>query len=92
MIEIDASQRQRLDAIRNKYRIRLLIAFGSRISGLARQDSDLDIGIFYDEQHKPLDVATELQKVFPRYEIDIANLNRADPLLLEQVNKGCTLL
>lgn len=92
MIEIDASKQQELDKIRRKYRIRLILAFGSRVKGFVHRNSDLDIGILYDGEQKPLDVAVDLQKVLHGYEVDIVNLNRADPLLLNEVNKGCQLL
>lgn len=92
MIEIQAEQKQQLDSIREKYKIRLILAFGSRIRGIVHQDSDLDIGVLYEEKQKPLDVAVELQKAFPDYEVDLVNLNRADPLLLNEVNKKCQLL
>jgi len=92
VIEIDASKQQELDKIRRKYRIRLILAFGSRVKGFVHRNSDLDIGILYDGKQKPVDVAVDLQKVLHGYEVDIVNLNRADPLLLNEVNKGCQLL
>jgi predicted nucleotidyltransferase len=92
VIEIDAAQQQELEKIRKRYRIRLLLAFGSRIKGFVHRDSDLDIGILYDGEQKSLEVAVDLQKVLPGYHLDIANLNHADPLLLNEVNKGCQLL
>jgi len=92
VIEIDASKQQELDKIRGKYRIRLILAFGSRVKGFVHCNSDLDIGVLYEGEQKPLDVAVDLQKVLYGYEVDIANLNRADPLLLNEVNKGCLLL
>lgn len=92
MIEIQAEQKQKLDSIRKKHNIRLILAFGSRIRGIVHRDSDLDIGVLYEGEQKPLDVAVELQKAFPDYEVDLVNLNRADPLLLNEVNKECRLL
>ncbi len=92
MIAIGVTQQQELDKIRGKYHIRLILAFGSRVKGFVHRDSDLDIGVLYNGEQKPLDVAVYLQKVLHGYEIDIVNLNRADPLLLNEVNKGCQLL
>lgn len=92
MIEIDVTQQQELDIIRGNYRIRLILAFGSRVKGFVHRNSDLDIGVLYDGEQKPLDVAVDLQKVLHGYQLDIVNLNRADPLLLNEVNKGCQLL
>jgi predicted nucleotidyltransferase len=92
VIEIDVTQQQELDIIRGNYRIRLILAFGSRVKGFVHRNSDLDIGVLYDGEQKPLDVAVDLQKVLHGYQLDIVNLNRADPLLLNEVNKGCQLL
>ena len=92
MIEILAEEKKQLDTIRKKYKSRLILAFGSRIRGIVHQDSDLDIGVLYEDEQKPLDVAVELQKAFPDFEVDLVNLNRADPLLLNEVNKECQLL
>jgi predicted nucleotidyltransferase len=92
MIELYRVQRRKFASIKRKYGIRLILAFGSQVSGLVHPDSDLDIGIFYEGEQKPLDVAAALQTVFPGSEVDLVNLNRADPLLLNEVNKGCQLL
>jgi len=92
VIEILANQKKQLDTIREKYKIRLILAFGSRIRGIVHQDSDLDIGVLYEDEQKPLDVAVGLQKAFPDFQVDLVNLNRADPLLLNEVNKECQLL
>jgi predicted nucleotidyltransferase len=88
VIELRAGQKQKLDSIREKYGIRFVLAFGSRIGGIVHQESDLDSRVLYEGEQKPLDVAADLQEVFPRYEVDLVNLNHADPLLLNEVNKG----
>jgi predicted nucleotidyltransferase len=80
VIELRAGQKQKLGSIRENYKIRLILVFGSRIRGFIHQESDLDIGVLYEGEQKPLDVAAELQKVFPHYEVDLVNLNCADPL------------
>ena len=92
MIKLETSQKQQLDSIRKKYKIRLILAFGSQIRGIVHRESDLDLGVLYEEEQKPLEVALDLQKVFPHHEVDLVNLNRADPLLLNEVNKECRLL
>lgn len=92
MIEIQPERKQQLDNIRGKNKIRLILAFGSRIRGIVHQDSDLDIAVLYEDEQNPLEVAAELQKVFPDFDVDLVNLNRADPLLLNEVNKECQLL
>lgn len=92
MVELTANQQLELDSIRVRYRIRLILAFGSQVRGGVHRGSDLDIGVLFEEEQKPLDVAAELQQSFPRFEVDLVNLNRADPLLLNEIDKGCQLL
>ena len=92
MIEIQAEQKQQLESIREKYKIRLILAFGSRMRGIVHQYSDLDIAVLYEDEQNILDVAVELQKTFPDLEVDLVNLNHADPLLLNEVNKECQLI
>ncbi len=92
VIELTDTQNRELDKIRGKYNLRLILAFGSRVKGIVHGASDLDIGVLYDGEQKQLDVAVDLQKILADCEVDIVNLNRADPLLLNEVNKGCQLL
>jgi predicted nucleotidyltransferase len=46
-------QKQQLDSIREKYKSRLVLAFGSRIRGIVHQDSDLDLSVLYEDAPKP---------------------------------------
>jgi predicted nucleotidyltransferase len=72
--------------------VRLILAFGSRVNGWLHSNSDLDLAVLHNGESKPLEVAADLQDVFPEYEVDVVNLNRANPLLLKSVIKGCQLL
>lgn len=92
MLTLQDQQLQELERIRKKYSLRLIIAFGSRVKGLLHANSDLDLGILFDHGRYRLDVLAELQRLLPDYEVDIANLSRADPLLLNEINKNCQLL
>jgi predicted nucleotidyltransferase len=92
MIEIGTAQERRLESIRETYQLRLILAFGSQVGGPIHEESDLDIGVLYEKEQKPLEVASELQGVFPEYDVDLVDLNHADPLLLNEVNKQSRLL
>jgi hypothetical protein len=58
--------------------------------------SDIDIGVL--PEHMPTgfgalaDLQTDLQRLFPGQELDLAIINRADPLLLKQITGTCRLL
>jgi predicted nucleotidyltransferase len=92
VIPLSIQKKQRLERIREQYDIRLIIAFGSRVSGVTHESSDLDIGILLETGRYPLKIFIELDRLFPDCEIDLANLNRADPLFLNEINKNCQLL
>jgi uncharacterized protein YutE (UPF0331/DUF86 family)/predicted nucleotidyltransferase len=76
--------------------IRLLLQFGSTVTGREHAASDLDLAVLLDRPPSSLlesaGLATDLQPFFPDRELDLIVLNRADPLLLKQVLEGCRLL
>jgi predicted nucleotidyltransferase len=92
MIELAENQTLRLEELCSRQGVALIIAFGSRVRGQFRADSDLDFGLLFDGPPAMLELQSELQRVFPGVEIDLACLNRADPLFLNEINRNCQLL
>ncbi len=92
MIPPDEQQTKDLERLRRRFDISLIVAFGSRVRGVVHPDSDLDLGVLYGGKVKRLEVGAELQRIFPACRVDVATLNRADPLLLNEVNRSCRLL
>lgn len=67
----------------------LLVAFGSRTEGKERPKSDLDLGVCYEpglgrDLIDTISIVTEALSVVDT-ELDIVDLDRADPLLLFEV-------
>lgn len=85
-----------LEPIARKYGVRLLLQFGSSVTGNVHPGSDIDIAMLLErpglsfEQHAAL--LHELQSLFPDREVDLAVLNHADPLFLKKVVDSCRLL
>ncbi len=85
-----------LERIARKYGIRLILQFGSTVTGPLHPASDVDIAVLLErpaptlEEHAGL--LHELQGLFPDREVDLAVLNRADPLFLKKVTESCRLL
>jgi predicted nucleotidyltransferase len=79
-----------------RHGIRLLLQFGSTVSGVVHERSDVDLGLLLDDPSLSLgryaDLLNDLQALFPGRKIDMAVLNRADPLFLKQVTDRCRLL
>ncbi len=86
----------RLEAIATRFGVRLILQFGSSVTGKTHARSDLDLAILLDGPPLSLsehgELAHALQGLFPDQEVDLAFLNRADPLLLKKVTEACRLL
>lgn len=78
------------------HRIRLILQFGSTVTGATHDRSDLDLAIQFETPNVPfqtvLEIQEALQTCFPGCEIDLAILNRADPLFLKKIVESCRLL
>ncbi|MCI0548876.1 MAG: nucleotidyltransferase domain-containing protein [Candidatus Rokubacteria bacterium] len=85
-----------LDEIARRHGVRLLLQFGSSVTGRVHARSDADLGVLLDrpgltlEEHGAL--LSALQHQFPERPVDLAILNHADPLFLKQVTDDCRLL
>jgi len=95
-MDIDTLSIKGLDSLAQRHGIRLLLLFGSTISGQTHAGSDIDLALLlYDSR---LNFAArsalhqDLQHLFPQREIDMAILNHADPLFLRKVTEQCRLL
>lgn len=88
-MEITAEIRDAVAVAARNHGIALVLLFGSLAAGNARQDSDADIAVRFRDR-KPtlrrlLDVQGELSRIFPGREIDVASLERADPLFMKKI-------
>jgi predicted nucleotidyltransferase len=85
-----------LEAIAHKHRARLILRFGSTVSGKTHARSDIDIAVLLDRPDLSLrdraELLHDLQSLFTDGDVDLVILNRADPLLLKQVGHRCVRL
>lgn len=90
MARIDLAQ------LAQRHGIRLLLQFGSTVSGQVHERSDVDIGVLLEKSPLGLreygDLDHDLHALFPGRKLDLAILNHADPLFLKQVTDNCRLL
>jgi uncharacterized protein len=88
--------RARLEALAAKHGIRLLLRFGSTVSGRIHPRSDVDLAVLLDRHDRRFDtyadLRADLQALVPGEDLDLAVINHADPLFLKQVVDGCALL
>ena len=88
--------RRQIRTIAQRHSLRLVLAFGSAVSGKIHESSDMDIAVLTDEAEVSLkqfsDVAAELQGLFPGIEVDLVIINHADPLFLKKIVDDSELL
>jgi len=87
---------EQLAPIAEKPGIQLLLRFGSSVTGRLHTRSDVDLAVLLERVPRSLEAHSELlgdlQELFPDREVDLALLNRADPLLLRRITEACQLL
>jgi len=82
-LEIGPMDQEKLAQVARRHGVRLLVAFGSQITGRTHAHSDLDLAVLQDTAQRPdrLRLLADLQALFPRCEVDVVWLDRADPLI-----------
>ena len=82
--------------IAGRHRVRLLLQYGSTVSGRVHAMSDLDIAALFEDDDdllaRVVALGAELQACFPGQEMDVAAINHADPLFLKKILERCKLL
>jgi len=85
-----------LERIARAFGIRLAVQFGSSVTGHVHPGSDVDVAVLLERPDMTLEerarLLHELQTLFPDREVDLAVLNRADPLFLKKITDDCRLL
>ena len=85
-----------LQDLARRYGIQLIIQFGSTVSGPVHARSDLDLAILLNNADVSLErlgeIQQSLQSCFPGREVDLALINRADPLFIKKITERCRLL
>lgn len=87
--------KQKLDIIRQKHNLTLILMHGSHVTGKTHPKSDLDIAVLannHQENINPLKLITDLSNALQVDNLDLTNLTHADPLLLQTVTSKCRLL
>jgi predicted nucleotidyltransferase len=96
-MDISLDQKKSLEALREKHGLRLILLFGSQAGGATHAASDLDIAVRTGHggglsTQAWLDLLDDLRAVFPGQSVDMAVVDRADPLFLKQITGRCRLL
>ncbi|MEA3344909.1 MAG: nucleotidyltransferase domain-containing protein [Chloroflexota bacterium] len=85
-----------LREICQKHDLKLVILFGSRAKGCARQDSDYDVGVLRRQGIIPpeqfLELAYRLSRALDMGNVDLVDLRRASPLLKYEAARSARVL
>ena len=90
-MKLSKAQKMRLQTIGRKYKLKLVLLFGSAATGKMHACSDIDIAVQTEDPSKGfgiyLDLLHEFEAVFPEKKIDLSFTGRADPLFLAMMCK-----
>jgi predicted nucleotidyltransferase len=85
-----------LNELAQRFGIRVILQFGSTVTGTTHEGSDLDLAVQLDTPAASLETILEIQEAlqvqFPGRKVDVAILNRADPLFRKKIMEACRLL
>jgi len=94
--ELSPAHIEGLRKVAQQHGIRLLLVFGSAVTGLLHARSDLDLAVLTEKAGlswgEIADLLADLQAAIPRVRIDMVLLYQADPLLLKNIADNCRLL
>lgn len=93
-MKLTNQQKQELSKLAKKYKLKLIMLFGSFSNGKNRTGSDFDISVLGENRaiiKKDIKLIEELSRII-RKDIDLSIINSADPLLKYQIAKNCVLL
>ncbi|MBI1748134.1 MAG: nucleotidyltransferase domain-containing protein [Acidobacteria bacterium] len=95
-MEISSDRIPELERIAVHYRLKLILLFGSSVTGRRHPRSDMDIAVLHENPALSYRDYSELNhalaEIFPGQEVDLSSLNHADPLFLKKVAENCQIL
>ncbi|OGP76176.1 MAG: hypothetical protein A2Z13_04430 [Deltaproteobacteria bacterium RBG_16_64_85] len=95
-MSINEEVKRAIGDVARRHGLSLVLLFGSAAAGTARPDSDIDIAVkFRDgnvELRRILEVQRDISALFGDRDVDLAVLNRADPLFMRKIAEQCASL
>jgi len=96
-MEILDKQKQKIQEVAKRYGLKLILLFGSQVTGKIHKESDFDIAylpeknLSYDDK---IDINFQFTLIFPqeRYRVDTVNIKKVKPLLLYGIFRKCQVL
>lgn len=88
-------QAKKLNTIRNKHKLSLILLHGSQVDGKTHPNSDIDIAVVRQNRANKLDqleLIKDLAELFRSDKVDLSDITNADPLLLFAVTSRSSLV
>jgi len=92
---IDRRKMKILENLANKYRLSLILLFGSRAQGDVHPESDMDIAVYGKKilsEGDKISLTYEFSKIFHTDEIDVVDIKTSPPLLKRDIFKNYKVL
>jgi predicted nucleotidyltransferase len=87
---------EELAPLAKRHGITMILRFGSSVTGKLHEHSDVDLAVLVERMPGSLESYAELlrdlQRLYPNREVDVAFINRADPLFLKKITDACHLV
>jgi predicted nucleotidyltransferase len=83
------------EAIARRHRARLLLQYGSTVSGRTHAGSDVDVAVLFEgepDYTRLGGLLADIEGAFPGRDVDLGLLNHADPLFLKKALERARLL
>jgi uncharacterized protein len=84
--------KQRLAPLFQEPGLRIVLLFGSRVSGRIHSDSDIDLGVLFDRPVDLVGITNRVTGLLRTDRVDLVDLRRANPLLAFSVARESLLL
>lgn len=89
---IDEDKKQKITEIAKKYKLSLVVLFGSQATGRLHKQSDIDIAILPKESDTVSRAGEDIGGAFGRNDVEVADLSVPSPYLWHAVAKDGILL
>lgn len=94
-MQITSQQKQAIAKLAQKYHLKMILLFGSQVSGRLNQESDIDIAFLPQKDLSFQEECLfnyELTAIFQNDKIDTTNLKKAPPLLMKSILDKCQVI
>jgi predicted nucleotidyltransferase len=94
-MEITEKQKQKIEEVAKKYKLKLVLLFGSRATGKIHKESDFDVAylpeknLSYDDE---IDINFQFTNIFGHDRVDTVDMRKAPALLLYAIFRECLIL